>query len=67
MVSLDDLCDRARALADGAVIDLGGERDRHIDTPSSYVPARFRSRVLFETTGTLLCGDLSPTPATSKH
>ena len=58
MVSLDDLCDRApRALADGEVIDLGGKRVRHIDTP--HVPHNWESRVLFEeTTGTLFCGDL---------
>jgi flavorubredoxin len=58
MVSLDDLCDRApRALADGAVIDLGGKRVRHIDTP--HVPHNWESRVLFEEpTGTLFCGDL---------
>jgi flavorubredoxin len=58
MVSLDDLCDRApRALTDGAVIDLGGKRVRHIDTP--HVPHNWESRVLFEeTTGTLFCGDL---------
>jgi flavorubredoxin len=58
MVSLDDLCDRApRKLADGEVIDLGGKRVRHIDTP--HVPHNWESRVLFEeTTGTLFCGDL---------
>lgn len=58
MVSLDDLCDRApRALADAEVIDLGGKRVRHIDTP--HVPHNWESRVLFEeTTGTLFCGDL---------
>jgi flavorubredoxin len=58
MVSLDDLCDRApRALADGAVVDLGGKRVHHIDTP--HVPHNWESRVLFEeTTGTLFCGDL---------
>jgi flavorubredoxin len=58
MVSLDDLCDRApRRLADGEVIDLGGKRVRHIDTP--HVPHNWESRVLFEeTTGTLFCGDL---------
>ncbi len=57
-VSLNDMCDRApRALADGEVIDLGGKRVRHIDTP--HVPHNWESRVLFEeTTGTLLCGDL---------
>ncbi len=58
MVSLDDLCDRPpRKLADGEVIDLGGRRVRHIDTP--HVPHNWESRVLFEeTTGTLFCGDL---------
>lgn len=58
MVSLDDLCDRTpRRLADGEVIDLGGKRVRHIDTP--HVPHGWEARVLFEeSTGTLLCGDL---------
>ena len=58
MVSLDDLCDRPpRRLADGEVIDLGGKRMRHIDTP--HVPHNWEARVLFEeTTKTLLCGDL---------
>jgi flavorubredoxin len=58
MVSLDDLCDRPpRKLADGEVIDLGGKRIRHIDTP--HVPHNWEARVLFEeTTRTLLCGDL---------
>ena len=58
MVSLDDLCDRPpRKLADGEVIDLGGKRVRHIDTP--HVPHNWEARVLFEeTTHTLFCGDL---------
>jgi flavorubredoxin len=58
MVSLEDLCDRPpRALADGEVIDLGGRRVRHIDTP--HVPHNWEARVLFEeSTGTLFCGDL---------
>jgi flavorubredoxin len=58
MVSLDDLCDRRpRRLADGEVIDLGGKRVRHIDTP--HVPHNWEARVLFEeTTRTLFCGDL---------
>ena len=58
MVSLNDLCDRApRGLADGEVLDLGGKRVRHIDTP--HVPHGWEARVLYEeTTGTLLCGDL---------
>jgi flavorubredoxin len=57
-VSLNDLCDRPpRALADGEVIDRGGKRVRHIDTP--HLPHGWESRVLYEeTTGTLLCGDL---------
>ena len=58
LVSLDDLADRPpRPLADGEVIDLGGKRVRHIDTP--HVPHGWEARVLYEeTTGTLLCGDL---------
>jgi flavorubredoxin len=58
MVSLDYLCDRPpRKLADGEVIDLGGKRVRHIDTP--HVPHNWESRLLFEeSTGTLFCGDL---------
>ena len=58
MVSLDDLCDRPpRPLADGEVIDLGGKKVRHIDTP--HVPHNWESRVLFEeSTATLVCGDL---------
>lgn len=57
-VSLNDLADRLpRGLADGEVIDLGGRRVRHIDTP--HVPHGWEARVLFEeTTATLLCGDL---------
>ncbi|MBM4362809.1 MAG: MBL fold metallo-hydrolase [Deltaproteobacteria bacterium] len=58
MVSLDDLCVRPpRKLLDGEVIDLGGKRVRHIDTP--HVPHGWEGRVLFEeTTSTLFCGDL---------
>ncbi|HSE11328.1 MAG TPA: hypothetical protein VLB69_01725 [Rudaea sp.] len=58
MVSLNDLCDRPpRKLADGEVLDIGGKRLRHIDTP--HVPHNWEARVLFEeTTATLLCGDL---------
>jgi flavorubredoxin len=58
MVSLNDLADRPpRALADGEVLDLGGKRVRHIDTP--HVPHGWEARLLFEeTTNTLLCGDL---------
>ncbi len=58
MVSLDDLCDRPpRKLGDGQVLDLGGKRVRHIDTP--HVPHNWEARVLFEeTTRTLFTGDL---------
>jgi flavorubredoxin len=58
MVSLNDMADRPpRALRDSEVIDLGGKRVRHIDTP--HVPHGWEARVLFEeTTRTLLCGDL---------
>ena len=58
MVSLNDLCDRPpRALKDGEVLDLGGKRVRHLDTP--HVPHGWEARVLYEeTTNTLLCGDL---------
>ena len=58
MVSLNDLCDRPpRALTDGEVLDLGGKRVRHLDTP--HVPHNWEARVLFEeTTRTLLTGDL---------
>ena len=57
-VSLNDLADRPpRALQDGEVLDLGGKRVRHIDTP--HVPHAWEARVLFEeTTKTLFCGDL---------
>ncbi len=58
MVSLNDLANRPpRALQDGEIIDLGGKRVRHIDTP--HVPHGWEARVLFEeNTRTLLCGDL---------
>ena len=58
MVSLNDLADRPpRALEHDEVLDLGGKRVRHLDTP--HVPHCWEARVLFEeTTRTLLCGDL---------
>ncbi len=58
MVSLNDLCDREpRPLADGEVLDIGGRRLRHFDTP--HVPHGWDARVLYEeVTGTLFCGDL---------
>jgi hypothetical protein len=44
-------------MADGEVLDLGGKRVRHLDTP--HVPHNWEARVLHEeSTGTLLCGDL---------
>ena len=49
MVSLNDLADRPpRPLADGEVIELGGKRVRHIDTP--HVPHGWDARVLYEET-----------------
>jgi flavorubredoxin len=58
LVSLNDMADRPpRALADGEVIDLGGKRVRHLDTP--HVPHNWEARVLYEeTTNTLLSGDI---------
>lgn len=57
-ISLNEMADRRpRPLADGEVLDLGGARVRHLDTP--HVPHCWEARVLFEeTTGTLFCGDL---------
>ena len=50
-----------RQLADGEVIDLGGKRVRHFDTP--HVPHNWEARVLHEeTTNTLLCGDIGEHP-----
>jgi flavorubredoxin len=58
LVNLMDLADRPPHLvADGDVVDLGGLRVRHLDTP--HVPHGWDARLLFEEqTGTLLCGDL---------
>ncbi|MBK8593701.1 MAG: MBL fold metallo-hydrolase [Sandaracinaceae bacterium] len=58
MVSLNDLADRPPlALADGDVLELGGMRVRHLDTP--HVPHNWEAGVLFEeSTRTLFCGDL---------
>lgn len=57
-VSIDDLADRLpRRLADSEVIELGGRRVRHLDTP--HTPHNWEARVLYEeTTGVLFCGDL---------
>jgi len=58
LVSVNDMADRPpRPLENGEVIDLGGKRVKHIDTP--HVPHGWDARLLFEeTTGTLFCGDL---------
>jgi flavorubredoxin len=58
MVSVDDVASRkARALADGEVLELGRHRVRWIDTP--HVPHGWECGYLFEhATRTLLCGDL---------
>jgi flavorubredoxin len=58
MLSIADQAIRPpRPLADGEVIDLGGKRIRHIDTP--HVPHCWEAGVMFEeTTQTLFCGDL---------
>ena len=62
LVSINDMADRPpRQLADGEVIDLGGKRVRHFDTP--HVPHNWEARVLHEeTTNTLLCGDIGEHP-----
>jgi flavorubredoxin len=58
LVSVNDMADRPpRMLEDGEVIDLGGKRVRHIDTP--HVPHNWEARLLYEeTTNTLLAGDI---------
>ena len=58
VLSLNDLADRPpHGVADDEVVDLGGKRVRHLDTP--HVPHGWDARVLYEeTTRTLLCGDL---------
>ena len=58
VVSINDLADRPPVgIGDDEVLDLGGKRVRHLDTP--HVPHGWDARVLYEeVTGTLLCGDL---------
>jgi flavorubredoxin len=58
LVSINDMADRPpRMLEDGEVMDLGGKRVRHIDTP--HVPHNWEARLLYEdTTNTLLAGDI---------
>jgi flavorubredoxin len=62
LVSINDMADRPpRQLEDGEVIDLGGKRVRHFDTP--HVPHNWEARVLHEeTTNTLLSGDIGEHP-----
>jgi flavorubredoxin len=57
-VSLNDMADRApRALADDAILDIGGKRMRFLATP--HVPHGWEAGVFYEEAGgTLLCGDL---------
>jgi flavorubredoxin len=58
MVSLNDTAERPPVvLADDEVLDLGGKRVRHLDTP--HVPHGWDAGLFYEeTTGTLLAGDL---------
>jgi flavorubredoxin len=58
LVSINDMADRPpRQLEDGEVLDLGGKRVRHFDTP--HVPHNWESQLFHEeTTNTLLCGDI---------
>lgn len=53
-----DATDRApRVLADNEVLDLGGKRVRHLDTP--HLPHGWDAGLLYEeTTGTLFCSDV---------
>jgi flavorubredoxin len=52
-----DVTDRMRVLRDGEVLDLGGRRVRHLDTP--HLPHGWDAGLLFEeTTETLLCSDI---------
>ncbi|MGH8012457.1 MAG: MBL fold metallo-hydrolase [Candidatus Binataceae bacterium] len=55
---LNDMIERpSRALADDEIIDLGGKRVRHLDTP--HLPHCWDAGLLYEeTTRTLFCSDL---------
>jgi flavorubredoxin len=58
LVSVNDLADRPpKPMEHYEVLDLGGKRMRHLDTP--HVPHGWVARAMFEeTTVTLFCGDL---------
>jgi len=54
---IGDITDRMRPLKNDEVLDLGGKRVRHLDTP--HLPHGWDAGlVLEETTGTLFCSDL---------
>lgn len=52
-----DITDRMRPLKDNEVLDLGGKRVRHLDTP--HLPHGWDAGLIFEeTTETLFCSDI---------
>jgi flavorubredoxin len=54
---IGDVTDRLRPLQDGEVLDLGGKRVRHLDTP--HLPHGWDAGLIFEeTTATLFCSDI---------
>ena len=54
---VSDVTDRMRVLRDGEVLDLGGKRMRHLDTP--HLPHGWDAGLLYEeTTSTLFCSDI---------
>lgn len=59
---LNDMADRPpRALANGEVLDLGGKKVRHIDTP--HLPHCWDAGLIYEeTTGTLFTSDIFTQP-----
>ena len=67
MVSLNDLADRPpRPLADGEVIDLGGKRVRHIDTPARARTRGKRGCSTRRRPGRCCAATCSPTSATPR-
>ena len=66
MVSINDLADRPpRSLSDGEVIDLGGKRVRHIDTP--HVPHAWEARLLYEERPARCCAATSSPISATDH